>query len=213
MTTEVSSLATRLREETRDHHERAEKHPFQQELLSGRLDRSAFVASLEQWLCVHRVLEEMLRRHREVPQIRRVLKDYQFHESRLCEDLKHFGRSPEHARPLAATDEFNASVRRAAESDPASLLGFHYVIEGSKNGSKHIARILQRVYALQPGPGLLYQDPYGDAQRENWQAFRADLESAEFTAAQEDAIVEAAKGTFEGIICLMDEIHASCKAA
>lgn len=213
MTTQVGGLAARLRDETREHHERAEKHAFQQELLSGKLDRSAFVGSLEQWLCVHRVLEERLRRHRDVPQLNRVVKPYQFHESRLVEDLKYFGRAPELVRPLPATESLSVSIHAAAESDPATLLGFHYVLEGSKNGSKHIARILRQVYALQPGPGLLYQDPYGEAQRDRWLAFRADLEAAEFTGRQEDGIVEAAKQTFEGIIAIMGQLHAACKAA
>lgn len=207
MTTEVNTLADRLRGETRELHGRAEGHRFQQDMLAGRLDRSIFVDSLEQWLCIHQTLESGLRRHCNVPQIRRVVRDYQFHEARLREDLKFFGRDPDRVWPLPAVITFADAVEATAANDPACLLGYHYVLEGSKNGSKHIARILQRVYDLQPGPGLLYQDPYGDAQREYWQAFRTDLAAAEFTMEQEEDIVEAAKLTFEAVIALMEELH------
>jgi heme oxygenase len=55
---------------------------------------------------------------------------------------------------------------------------------------------------------MKYLDPHGEAQRGLWMKFREDMNSIEWSTAEQDAMVEAAKETFRAISALDDEIHA-----
>ena len=100
---------------------------------------------------------------------------------------------------------FCARVEQLAADQPLGLLGFHYVLEGSNNGSKYIAMGMGKAYGLEPGPGLRYLDPYGEAQRERWDAFRSSMESVGFSPAEKDLLVACAKEMFEALIRIGDE--------
>ncbi len=84
-------------------------------------------------------------------------------------------------------DERNG-IRSIAETgdDPLRLLGMHYVLEGSNNGSRFIARHVGRAYQLSTGPGLRYLDPYGDRQRAYWMDFKNAMGKFQFTGADEE---------------------------
>jgi len=93
-------------------------------------------------------------------------------------------------------------------SEPASLLGLHYVLEGSNNGSRFIARGLMSAYGLAPGPGLRYLDPYGDEQRERWLAFRATMDEVGFSQEDSDRLLVAARQMFQSIVDISDDLLA-----
>ena len=103
-----------------------------------------------------------------------------------------------------------------AAAQPAALLGMLYVLEGSTNGSRFIARSLARTFnenvkSGKAGPnagsgaGLSYLDPYGDAHPERWQSFKTDLNAANLED-HLDAMIEASKIMFRSIADLSDEL-------
>src|SRR5690606_37846418 len=115
----------------------------------------------------------------------------QFQEDYLLQDLAHLGRDPEAVRPTQAAAALVADIQATARREPVALLGYHYVLEGSNNGSRFIAKAVRRAYDLGEGPGTMYLDPYGERQRETWARFKAAMDAAAFPPDQADAIVEA----------------------
>ena len=96
-----------------------------------------------------------------------------------------------------------------AGDDPLRLLGLHYVLEGSNNGSRYIARHVARAYDLAPGPGLRYLDPYGERQREYWMAFKNDMLAEGFTDVETALLVQGAKQMYQTVAELSDDLAAT----
>jgi heme oxygenase len=208
--TPSTGVMLRLKTETADLHEEAEHHPLQRALAKGQLDRSVFIATLAQMHHLHVALDRLLGELAETtPAIAAVVTDEQYRARLTRADLEHFGVDPD-AAPIndetrAAIDWLDAAARR----EPLIVLGAHYVLEGSNNGGRFIARSLAKAYDLEPGgPGLRTYDPYGDEQRAKWQAFKAAMTEQGFTPEQEDALVEGAKAMFGHIAALSSGVAA-----
>lgn len=251
---EGNGVMARLREETMDLHRETEHGDFQRDLLSGRLSTGAYADLLEQLLVVHRSLESVLRERMTTdPALAGVVREEQFVESQILDDLAHYGRrvsdrsgagldssgpevpnrggaarvaaGPDASDPadagrgttsppasdttvLPATIALTETFARLAEERPASLLGAHYVFEGSKNGGRFIARAMRGAYGLAGPDGFRYLEPYGEEQPHRWKAFKAAMETLPLSSTDQDAIVDAAKETFRGIMGLHRELYA-----
>lgn len=204
-----TSTMQQLRDSTREEHDRAEHHAFQQAMFKGELSREAYIAWLGQMYLVHGALETALRRVSTDNQaIETVVRDHQYQVPYLLQDLECFGVDAAAIEPLPATRRFIASVDEA-EDDPVRLLGLHYVLEGSNNGSRFIARHVAQAYGLAPGPGLRYLDPYGDRQREYWMAFKNDMGTIQFSAEDNARLVSAAKQMYQTVADLSDDLAAT----
>lgn len=203
------TIMARLKAETAALHGQAESRPLQKRLAKGEIDRSLYADYLAQLLLVHRALEQRLEsasaRH---PQIAAVFRNDQRREGNLRDDLAFLGRDARSIVPLAATTALVKTIERTSAAAPVALLGLLYVLEGSTNGSKFIAKALGRSFGLSGsgGDGLRYLDPYGDMQRERWSEFKALMDAVGFGAAESDAIVAGARAMFQGIIDVSDEL-------
>jgi heme oxygenase len=198
-----------LREQTSEHHKRAERSDFQRRLLGGQLPVAAYTAWLEQMWFVYRDLESCLAgpggynrsaaldagSWRRTPQI----------ES----DLHYFGVTTESLSPVSATQEFLARLKQRAEVKTAALLGVVYVLEGSTNGSRYIARSLRKAYDLDGRGGLAFLDPYGDAQPERWRAFKSELDAAT-SPGEAGELIAAARETFDALTRIGEQLLAQC---
>jgi len=195
-----------LRNSTRAEHDRAEHHEFQQALVKGELPRERYEAWLGQMYLVHRSLETALRAAAgQNEAIARVVRDYQYQVPYLLEDFDYFGIDPAGFEPLPATQRFIALVEEGSE-DPLLLLGLHYVLEGSNNGGRFIARHVARAYDLGPRNGLKYLDPYGDQQREYWQVFKEDMGSVKFSLTETEHLVAGAKQMYQAVAELAEDL-------
>ncbi len=202
------SLGDRLRTETRELHEAAERHPFQRALFKGSLPRKQYVANLGQLYLVHKALEARIReRMSDTPALAGVVRAYQFQEPYLVEDLKFFGVDPSSIQAMPATRALIETIERQAQETPVALLGHHYVLEGSNNGSRYIARNVSRAYGIpMGGAGLRYLDPYGDDQPARWMEFKTDLLAISLTATEQDTVVGAASEMFAAIAAIGGEV-------
>ena len=176
MTEPPHSAMQQLRDSTRDEHERAEHHEFQQALVKGELARDRYEAWLGQMYLVHHALEKALR---DAADKTRPSPRSSTSTSTRSPTCWRISSSSESTRPdrTPTGDPAVPHPRRAGKEDPLLLLGLHYVLEGSNNGGRYIARHVAEAYDLAPGPGLRYLDPYGDQQREYWLAFKTDMGS------------------------------------
>lgn len=219
MQLEESTVATpadimdALRTGTQKLHDQTESGAFNDALLKGKLPLDSYVDMLGQLLLVHRALERRLRDHRAAhPAIDRVVREHYLQEPYLLDDLAYFGRNPEQVEPLPSVQAFETQMDATAKQNPASLLGYLYVLEGSNNGGRFIARAVRRVYNLPDTHGTRYLDPYGEQQKAFWQEFKADMRSVEFSDADRAAILEAANQMFIAVMRLHVEMYAPIAA-
>lgn len=201
----ADSLMARLREDTRDLHEHAESRTLQRRMARGELPRQTFVAYLAQLHWIHSALESALARSRGAhAAIDAVATEDRFRVPDLLADLAHHGGDPAAALPAAVG--FCETIAALEAEGPVALLGCLYVLEGSTNGARFIARVLRRAWGIEGREGLAYMDPYGDAQPERWAAFRREMDAADFSGVERNRIVSAARATFEAIASVSDEL-------
>ena len=205
-TASTPSIMARLKAETNELHRDAERRRLQQSLVKGDLDRDLYVGFLGQMYLVHRALEGRIEAamdsHRAFSA---VVRDYQMRTSHLHNDLGYFKADIQQLEPVKSTSALLETIDRTAATNPVALLGMHYVLEGSTNGSKFIAAALRPAFGLE-NQGVTYMDPHGEHQRERWAEFKRDMDAVGFTATEADTIVEAAKAVFKAVADISDEL-------
>jgi heme oxygenase len=199
----------RLKTETRELHTHAESRALQQGIATGEVDRASFSAYLGQLYHVHRALESALEESRSAhPAITAVATDDRMRMPDLDRDLAFHGLDGGKIEVGEAATRFRSRIEETAASNPTALLGALYVLEGSTNGGRFLARSLRKSWGLD-GDGLDYFDPYGDEQPQRWAAFKHDMDQASFEPTEEQAIIEMAKATFLAIAEVSDEVSQS----
>jgi heme oxygenase len=202
-----ASVMDRLRTGTADLHRSAEGQAFQRRLASAELSREAYIAWLVQMLHVHRALERPLAERMGRDPRFAALHPEQLQEPYLLADLSALGVDGEHPpAPLPATAACVARMARCADEAPLDLLGFHYVLEGSNNGNRFLARRLVPALGLQRGGGR-YLDPYGEEQPLKWAAFKATMNEQPFGRDDMDRLVAAAREMFAAIGAISAELE------
>lgn len=208
MTTETGSFSARLKHETHPLHDEAERHPLQRALLRGELSQEHYIAQLGQLWFVHRALEEALvQARRDDPSLAPLIKEEQFQSARLTRDLAYFGADVSMLTPAPATIVLCKRIGDAAAENPLAPLGFHYVLEGSNNGARFIARIVRKAYAL-VDEGTSFLDPYGKDQLGKWAEFKQALDALDLSEDDQNAIIAAAGEMFRAIAAIGDEVLA-----
>jgi heme oxygenase len=207
MCEEIIPLTRARKEKTRDLHEVVEHHPFQQELLKGSLPRERYVAFLGEMHAIHTTLDAALATHGETSKVlRRVLANYSSQKPFLEDDLAFFGQEAASliertklAGMKPAAEGFSQRLMRTLSENPIGLLGFLYVLEGSRNGGRVIARCVRNAYPLSDGRGTAFLDPYGENQRERWQRFKGSLDNLVLSETDRAGVVEGARVAFLGM--------------
>lgn len=207
MTSTDIGIMARLREETAGDHKLAESSAFERALVSGRLPQAAFVEYLAQRLLVHTVLErDVCELTERDERFRSVVTPDLLQEPNLRADLAFFAVDADEVEPRGAAQRLISDFELTRAARPSALLGFYYVLEGSKNGARFIARAVRLAYGLTAGEGTRYLDPHGDQQWPLWQAFRERMDAVTFSVDEADEIVAAAGRMFRGVYELDQEI-------
>lgn len=201
------SLADTLRERTKDAHTKAEKHPQQGRLVKGEADRVDYAAWLRQMLPIWQAIDDGLAaKGPRDPRIAKMVKPYHAHAHRIEADLAFLGDADPKTGPLAATAKFVEAIRTAGSGTTPAIVGIWYVLEGSANGGRFIAKALSRSLNI-PGPeGLTSMDPHGEAQRDRWQMWRADLDAQAWTDEERADILASADATFHAIYDVLEDL-------
>lgn len=208
----TNGIMERLRTETRDLHDQAEQNQWQGRMVRGELTRDDYQRWLGQMFLGHRALEKELRALPLDQFPYTAIRSEHYQEPYLIADLEHFGVDPDTIEPLATTNALISRIEQLAQERPLALLGFHYVLEGSNNGNRFIAKRLREVYELEPGTGDRYLDPYGDRQREIWKRFKEDMGGDELSAEDQDLLVASAREMFQAIHDISNELEATSES-
>lgn len=196
-----------LRESTKELHDSAEGNHFQKLLGSGKVPVPQYTVYLEQLYFMHHKLADLLSRKKASSEaISKVVNEHHLDLTAVKNDLAYFDRSIENAQPLRSTVELTSAMERTASDQPVALLGYLYVLEGSTNGAKFMAKNLRAGLSLPEEAGASYFDRYGARQRELWTAFKADMATVPFSGAETEAIVTRAKEIFASFGKIGNEI-------
>ncbi|CAN5756670.1 heme oxygenase (biliverdin-producing) [soil metagenome] len=162
----TTSLAERLKTETRTLHTEAERSPFMGELLHGRMARGPYVALLRNLHAIYAAMEPALVRHAGHAAIAPVLLPGLARTGLLQADLDviHGGGSWRDTVELQpATQAYVARLFEVAEGRPALLLAHAYVrYLGDLSGGQLLERIVANSMQLAPGEGTAFYG-FGDA--------------------------------------------------
>lgn len=192
-------IMDRLRVATAKQHDDAENHEFQQAFFAGRLTRDQYVRYLVELHHVYACLENHIRSaSKDRPELAQVVAEENYREADLVDDLDFFGVAPGSSNPTPATETFMSHTEVLARTNPIALLGMHYVLEGSNNGSKFISRNIRRAYEL-TDRGVRTLDPYGSDQRQKWLDYKLRMGELELSQDECDALVQAAQYMFSAL--------------
>ena len=202
----IPTIMERLKAASEDLHRMAEGRDLQRLLVRGTLPRPLYETYLAQMHLVHTALEDRIREDTAKHPAFVVLRDYHWREPQLRADLVFLGGEVAQIEPLPAVWALIEHIDREAADCPVALLGMLYVLEGSTNGSKFIARSIGKAYGLSAGPGLSYLDPHGDLQRDRWLTFKQDMNAVDLSENEKTRIIAAARATFQAVADLSDEL-------
>lgn len=193
-----------LKESTDQHHRDAERRNLQRDMVQGRLPVERYRVWLGQMFLLHRALwDAICRSRRACSALAEIVCDEGLHVQHLRADLATLGTDADEVVPLPSTARALDVIGRTAEQDPFALLGYNYVLEGSMNGNRFIARALT---ATTGGSALSYLDPYGEEQRPVWMAYRERMNAAGFDAERTRGMITAAQDMFTFVAEMSDDV-------
>lgn len=208
MSTAASTIAPatqQVKERTADLHLKAEHAPFMAAMVRGLLPRQAYITMLGQALHLHRALERAVERAARSPgPLTRVARPEHRRTPHIERDLAFFGA--EVPAPSAAARRADALIAEGEARGAIDVLGMQYVLEGSNNGNRFIARPVAKAYGLTPPDGLGFLLPHGEEQPRVWAAFKADLDACGMVQPEIDALVRGARQMYDAVMSLHDSL-------
>lgn len=193
-------LMDRLRTETQDRHRQVEAQPFFNALAAKDLPLESYVGLLRALETVYATLEAAASAATH-PAVAAVWQDSMRKLPLLQRDLAYFTQHRLPEMPVATlyalllADE----IRRAASDDPAALLGYLYVFEGSTLGGIVLRSQVEQAFKLKDRSGLAYLSSYDKQIAAAWREFSRRMSAAPLSTSEQDRIVATAGRTFAGI--------------
>lgn len=196
--TATGGLAARLRGETTEVHEAAERAPFVQDLLAGRLPVGEYARLARQHHAIYTTLEALVAANSE-PTLEPFLDPALTRLPALEADLVTLvGSDWRRQQPvLASTQAYCEHLDQAVAEWPRALLAHHYVrYLGDLSGGQLIGRILQRTYGFEGDAGTeFYRFPGLASPKAFKDRYRTLLDTLPWDAADQqrllDEVIEA----------------------
>ena len=198
---EEKNIMELLKESTAVMHDSAESSQFQAYLAQGQLPVDCYADYIEQLFLIHNDLEQSFtEQQKKSPDCASsVVTQQQRQVEFLKEDLKALGRDVQQVKCLSSTKDILDAIHQFKLSQPAALLGMHYVLLGSKHGGKFIAKTCQESYRFNDGAGVRYFDPYGPNFMPIWKEFKDSMNQLKLNQEEVDEMCKAAGMMFSSI--------------
>lgn len=206
------TLSEQLRSDTKDLHDATENHGFMRSMAAGKIDREGYIEYLQQMRCVHVALDAMMRRLAGDARLAGPIEEEIFQVGYIDQDLKYLAAAND-ADPLPGTASLLEMMRGIEAQSNSAVLGIIYVIEGSKNGGRFIARNIRRALDLPEDKGTAYLHPYGERQREVWGRFKEEVDAIDLGEEERTSIVETARSMFNAMMRMADDLQSARVAA
>lgn len=209
-------FSARLREETRDDHERAEASPFITAYLAGRIPLAGYAALQGQLWFLYEALESSAVSLRDDPVVGPFLDPRLERLPSLETDLRALIGDDWQGRlePVAAARDHAARIREVARTWPAGYVAHHYIrYLGDLSGGRALGAKARRHYGLADDGVRFYQFEDIESPREAKDHYRRLLDEAPWAPDEQDLVVEEARAGFRLAGALFEELDRMFPAA
>jgi heme oxygenase len=202
-------FSTRLRDETREEHERAESSPFITAYLAGQVPVDGYAALQGQLWFIYDALETSAEPLRGDPVIGPFLDPRLDRLPSLDGDLRRLVGSDwrERVRPGAATRAHADRIRELARTWPGGFIAHHYIrYLGDLSGGRALGAKARKLYQLDDDGVRFYRFDSIDSPREFKDGYRRLLDSAPWSSEERSRIVDEARTGFRMTGAMFEEL-------
>ena len=205
----LERFSARIREATREDHERAEQSPFIGAFLDGRVSRTGFAAMTGQLWFIYEALETGARTLQDDPVARPFLDPRLSRVDALRVDLTELigGDWPTQLVASPATRLHADHIRELALTWPGGYLAHHYTrFMGDLSGGRLLAKTAQRVYGFTDAGVRFYRFDEIASARAFKDSYRSLLDRAPWTEAERERILDEASLSFRMTGAMLDDL-------
>ena len=206
------SLATALKEGTKESHSAAENTKFVASFLRGVVDYEEYRKLLTNFYYVYDTMEQRIR-ETEDPMVQAIRSENLERKEGIERDLEYYYGADwkDKQIPSEACNTYCHRINEIAEKDPYLLVAHHYTrYIGDLSGGKILKEITARVLKPPAGKGLdFYEFPSIPNAKLFKQNYRAVLDNLGVDSSQENALITEANYAFRLNMYLFDEIQGS----
>lgn len=198
-------LTTRLKDDNWALHQIAERQETPGSLIKGTMPRGGYEGMLAQQVLVNRAMDRaMVGALASDDRFGGLVLEEQMLTPYLHEDASFLGIDCDGIVANPGTARFVGHIEAHADR-PLHLLGLHYVRLGACNGNRFVARVVRKAYGLGE-EGTRYLDPFGEAQRGKWMAFKRALDALPLREDEQDEVFGGTRAAYVASINLdLDE--------
>lgn len=205
-------LSADLRAGTRQEHGEAEHTPFMEDLVAGRLDRSAYAALAEQQLFVYRALEQASATVARDAVGATLVFDELTRVPAIELDLQHLLGDgwAERVRPLPATQAYVDRLHAVGDSLPHYAAHAYTRYLGDLSGGQILRRMMQRHYGFEDAGVAFYDFPQIHKLKPFKDVYRERLDALPFDAPTRAVVVDEARLAFRlnrAVFAELGELH------
>ena len=204
------SLATALKEGTKESHSAAENTKFVASFLRGVVDYEEYRKLLTNFYYVYDTMEQRIR-ETEDPMVLAIRSEDLERKEAIERDLEYYYGPDwkDKQIPSEACNTYCYRINEIAEKDPYLLVAHHYTrYIGDLSGGKILKEIAARVLKPPVGKGLdFYEFPSIPDAKLFKQNYRAVLDNLGTDSSQENALIAEANYAFRLNMYMFDEIQ------
>ena len=204
------SLATALKEGTKESHSAAENTKFVASFLRGVVDYEEYRKLLTNFYYVYDTMEQRIREP-EDPMVLAIRSEDLERKEAIERDLEYYYGPDwkDKQEPSEACNTYCYRINEIAEKDPYLLVAHHYTrYIGDLSGGKILKEITARVLKPPAGKGLdFYEFPSIPNAKLFKQNYRAVLDNLGVDSSQENALITEANYAFRLNMYMFDEIQ------
>jgi heme oxygenase len=201
------NVITRIRAAISSAHEKIEKTPYSIAIMRGSIGITDYAVSLAQLHAVHQALEAVA----PGSEFSDFFDEEMVRTTAIKRDLNFWGVRLGDLTIMPEAIATTQLIRSSVENDPVSLLGFIYVLEGSRMGSLVIVKPLSAAFQVTPhdGQGLDYHTEGARKTPGRLAAWKARVEQLGLNDADVTVMESAAVGLMESLTSLYAKLPAS----
>ncbi len=208
-------FSARLRDETRDDHERAESSPFIVAYMAGRVPVDGYAALQGQLWFVYDALETSARQLREHPVVGPFLDPRLDRLASLDADLRRRVGDDwrDRVRPGDATRAHAEHIRELARTWPDGYVAHHYIrYLGDLSGGRALGSKARKLYQLEDDGVRFYRFDEIESPKEFKDGYRRLLDDAPWSPEEQARIVDEARTGFRMTQAMFEELDRSVAA-
>lgn len=201
MHSESTTLMENIKHAIQESHDAIEQTAFAEGMMNATITLEAYTFYLRQMLAIHEALDPLIDRSPLCDWVPPTAK----RTAAIQQDMTYLDSLSLSHAVLPATREIVLTLQQSYEAEPLSLLGHVYILEGSRMGSRVIAKPLQGLLGI-PSEALHYHLDHFEIQPRILREFRNRLNQGIHSARQQEVIQTTAVTFMNQLLKLYGEL-------